>query len=438
MLNIGQFTERNCLGVSRRQLLQAGSLSLLGLTLADCFRAREVQANPGSSRGRTRDKSCIFIFLSGGPSHLETFDPKPNAPINIRGPYGTIRTSVPGIQIGELLPQLAQQIDKCTLLRSMTSSDGAHSGVAMLSGLSKAAASYGAVLARLKGSAHSGMPSFVHVGPNGYLPGAGSLGTSCSPILMPDPSGKQVQLPQFALTANVSADRFQQRRELLGAIDKVRAEWHTNLAVEQMEASFQQAVNLLTSDKVRTAFDVAKEPERLRSRYGGSIFGQSRLLARRLVEAGTRFVQVNWYSEPAWHGWDVHGADLPGLARMESPLCPRLDQGLSALLEDLDQRGLLSSTLVVVTGEFGRTPQINKYGGRDHWPQCFSVLLAGGGVPAGAVIGASDNSGAYPTSRRVSVPELAATLYRLLGIDTNGDLRIRPFIGDATPVSELI
>jgi uncharacterized protein (DUF1501 family) len=161
-------------------------------------------------------------------------------------------------------------------------------------------------------------------------------------------------------------------------------------------------------------------------------------MARRLVEAGTRFVQVNWYSEPAWHGWDVHGADLPGIQRMESPLCPRLDQGLSALLEDLQQRGLLSTTLVVVAGEFGRTPQINKYGGRDHWPACFSVLLAGCGVRAGALVGASDRNGGYPVERPVSVPELAATLYRLLGVDTTTDQRIRPFIGDALPVAELI
>src|SRR5262249_34497639 len=253
------------------------------------------------------------------------------------------------------------------------------------------------------------------------------------PVLMTDPSGKQVQLPQFALTANVTADRFRERRELLDAVDKMRSEAHASTAVQQMDASYQQAVNLLTSDTVRNAFDLSKEPEDLRWRYGASTFGQSCLMARRLVEAGTRFVQVNWYSEPAWHGWDVHGADLPGIGRMESPLCPRLDQGLSTLLGDLHDRGLLSSTLVVVSGEFGRTPQINKYGGRDHWPQCFSVLLAGGGIAAGRVVGASDNSGAYPANRPVSVPELAATIYRFLGIDTNADLRIRPFIGDAAP-----
>jgi uncharacterized protein (DUF1501 family) len=225
---------------------------------------------------------------------------------------------------------------------------------------------------------------------------------------------------------------------LLGAVEQTRAQWRESEPVGKMDENYQRAIDLLTSDKVRSAFDLAKEKDELRDKYGGSVFGQSCLLARRLVEAGTRFVQVNWYSEPAWHGWDVHGADLPGIARMESPLCPRLDQGLSTLLDDLKQRGLLDSTLVVVTGEFGRTPQINKYGGRDHWPQCFSVLLSGAGVPAGTVVGSSDHIGAYPANRPVTVPELAATIYRLMGINTNVDLRIRPFLGEAAPVAELI
>jgi hypothetical protein len=435
MLTIGQGATRTCQGITRREILQVGSLGVLGLSLADFWRVQAAQST--SSGPRRREPSCIFLFLSGGPSHFETFDPKPNAPINIRGPYGPISTNVPGIQISELLPLMAQQMDKCAILRSMTSRDE-HAGTTMLSGGAKFAASYGAVLTKLKGPGHSGMPPFVHVGYNGYLPGAGSLGTPYSPIMVPDPSGKQVQLPQLALSVDVTADRFQQRRQLLDAVDKVRGAWNTNEAVERMDANYQRAIDLLTSDKVRTAFDLSKEPDELRSKYGSSVFGQSCLMARRLVEAGTRFVQVNWYSEPAWHGWDVHGADLPGIARMESPLCPRLDQGLSTLLQDLQQRGLLSSTLVVVTGEFGRTPQINKYGGRDHWPRCFSILFAGGGVPGGEVVGASDSQGGLPANRPVTVPEFAATLYRLLGIDTNTDPRIRPFIGEAAPVAELI
>jgi hypothetical protein len=444
VLHIGDGRSRNCQGMTRREILQVGSIGFLGLTLANWWTGREAQASSAAplavGEGRSvgsRDPSCIFIFLSGGPSHLETFDPKPSAPIDIRGPYGTIPTNVSGIRISELLPQIAGHMDKCALIRSMTSSDGGHSGVTMLSGANRAAASYGAVLQRLNGASASGMPPFVHVGPAGYLPGAGSLGTSFSPFLVAHPT-RQVQLPEFSLSANVPAERFHSRRDLLQAVDQTRADWHDNPAVGEMDNNHRRAVDLLTSDRVRAAFDVTGERAELRTRYGGNIFGQSCLLARRLVEAGTRFVQVNWYGEPAWHGWDVHGADLPGLGRMESPLCPRLDQGLSSLLEDLRQRGLLATTLVVVTGEFGRTPQINPYGGRDHWPQCFSVLLAGGGVPGGAVIGASDNHGAYPAVRPVRVPELAATLYRLMGINTNTDLRIRPFIGEAAPVAELI
>lgn len=434
MLNIGKAASRSCEGVTRREILQVGGLGFLGLTLADWFRAREVQASPSTG---VSDPSCIFIFLSGGPSHHETFDPKPMATADIRGPYGTIPTNVSGIRISELLPQIARHMDKCTLIRSMTSRDGGHSGQFVLSGGHRGNASLGAVLQQLKGATATGMPPFVHVGPPGYLPGGGSLGTTYNPLLVADPS-RTVALPEFTLTASVTPSRFTDRRELLRAVDGVRSEMHGNPSVNDMGTNYQRAVDLLTSDRVRSAFDVTREPEDLRARYGGSIFGQSCLLARRLVEAGTRFIQVNWYGDPAWHGWDVHGADLPGLVRMESPLCPRLDQGLSALLEDLHQRGRLSSTLVVVMGEFGRTPRINQYGGRDHWPQCFSVLLAGCGIPAGTVIGASDNQGGLPATRPVTVPELAATVYRLMGINTNTDLRIRPFIGDAAPMSELI
>jgi hypothetical protein len=435
MLHVGEASFRNCDGLTRREILQVGGIGFLGLSLADLWQPRQAAASTSGST--PRKTSCIFIFLSGGPSHLETFDPKPNAPIDIRGPYGTIATRVTGIRFSELLPQIARHMDKCALIRSMTSIDGSHSGITMLSGGSRARASYGAVLQHLIRSSHSAMPAFVHVGPAGYLPGAGSLGSSFSPLVIPDPSAP-VRLPEFTLAANVPAERFQDRRELLGAVDRARAAWEEQTSAREMGNNYRRAVDLLTSEEVRNAFDVRREEASLRARYGGNIFGQSCLLARRLVEAGTRFVQVNWYGEPAWHGWDVHGADLPGLGRMESPLCPRLDQGLSALLEDLQQRGLLESTLVVVTGEFGRTPRINQYGGRDHWPQCFSVLLAGGGVPGGAVIGASDQHAAYPAVRPVSAPELAATLYRLLGVNTNTDLRIRPFLGEAAPVAELI
>lgn len=430
MLHIGNGDNRR--GWSRREILQVGGLSFFGLTLADWFRAREVSAAPTASS----EPSCIFLFLSGGPSHFETFDPKPAAPVEIRGPYASIPTNVPGIRISELLPQMSRHMDKCALIRSMTSRDGAHSGIHLLSGGHRSNASLGAVLQQLKGPTRTGLPPFVHVGPPRYLPQGGTLGATYNPLLIADPS-RVAQLPEFTLHASVTPDRFRDRRELLGAIDRARAAAQSP-ALEDMDGNYRRAVEMLTSDRIRAAFDVSRETDDLRARYGGSTFGQSCLLARRLVEAGTRFVQVNWYGDPAWHGWDVHGADLPGLVRMESPLCPRLDLGLSALLDDLDRRGLLASTLVVVAGEFGRTPRINKDGGRDHWPQCFSVLLAGCGIPGGTVVGASDNHGAQPAVRPVTVPELAATVYRLMGIETNLDLRIRPFIGEAAPLPELL
>ena len=337
---------------------------------------------------------------------------------------------------GELLPLLARHMGRCALIRSLTHRIDAHAPIPMLTGFAGTTTSYGAVVARLRGPVGD-MPPYVHLGSR-LAVGGGALGSAYDPVEVRDPTGNKFELPQLTLRADVSAERFRDRRALLASVDRLRAHAHASRAVEQMSTFYGRAADMLTSPKVRAAFDLAREKEALRERYGNNFFGQSCLLARRLVEAGTRFVQIKWYDGPAFDGWDVHGADLGGMVRMEQHLCPRLDQGLSALLEDLQQRGLLRSTLVVALGEFGRTPKINKYGARDHWPYCFSVLLAGGGVPGGTVVGASDREGAHPAHRPVSPPELAATLYRLLGIDTNADPRIRPFIGTAGPVGELV
>jgi hypothetical protein len=326
-------------------------------------------------------------------------------------------------------------MDKCALIRSLTHTNSGHSPLPMLTGFDAKNTSYGAVVTHIKGFSGE-MPPYVHLGSR-LIADGGSLGAPYNPVVVRDPTGSKLELPQFSLSADIKADRFQQRRELLASIDRVREEVHTSEAVRKMDMFYQRAINMLTSSRVRDAFDLSRETEELRNRYGANFFGQSCLMARRLVEAGTRFVQVKWYEGPAWDAWDVHGADLPGIVRMEQHLCPRLDQGLTALLEDLHRRGLLDTTLVVVTGEFGRTPKFNKLGGRDHWPYCFSVLMAGGGVPGGAVIGASDHEGAYPADRPVRPLDFAATLYRLMGIDINTDPRIRPFIQNASPVPEL-
>jgi hypothetical protein len=431
MMTIGQTLTRTCAGLTRRELLQVGGLSLLGLSLG----SPAVQA-PAFGRSRPREKSCILLWLDGGPSHFETFDPKPDTPDNVRGPYGAIKTSVTGVLVSELLPLLAPRMHRCALIRSLTHRTDAHAPIPMLTGQVGSTTSYGAVVTRLKGHT-SELPPYVHLGSK--LPvGGGALGSAFDPVEVRDPTGTKLELPQFSLRADISADRFQQRQALLQAVDRLRAGAHTSRSVSQMDAFHQRAVDMLTSPRVREAFDLGREKEELRDRYGANFFGQSCLLARRLVEAGTRFVQIKWYDGIAFDAWDVHGADLGGMVRMEQQLCPRFDQGLSALLDDLQQRGLFDSTLVAAFGEFGRTPTINKYGARDHWPYCFSVFLAGGGVPGGVVVGASDRVGGHPAHQPVSPAELAATLYRLLGIDTNADPRIRPFIGSALPVGDLV
>jgi len=434
MLKIGDARIRNCQGLTRREMLQVAGLGVAGIGLPDWFRSQQAFA-AGPNSDRRRDVSCIFLWLDGGPSHFETFDPKPDTPDNVRGPYGTIPTNVPGTFVSELMPMVARHMDKCALIRSMSHRVDAHSPIPMLTGFAGETTSYGAVVSKLKGFQRS-MPPYVHIGSRLGV-GGGRLGAPHFPVEIRGPLARQVELPQFALSADIRADRFQQRQELLAAIDRVRGDLHHNDAVERMDQCYQRAVDILTSPRVRDAFDLSREPDSLRERYGANIFGQSCVMARRLVEAGTRFVQIKWYDGPAWDAWDVHGADLGGMVRMEQHLCPRLDQGLTALLEDLQQRGMLQSTLVVVGGEFGRTPNINRYGARDHWPYCFTYLLAGGGVQGGTIIGRSDRTGAQPADRPVGPAEFAATLYRLLGIDTT-DARVRPFIREALPVTELM
>jgi hypothetical protein len=438
MLKIGKAKVRNCESVTRRELMQVAGLGAVGLTLADWFRADEARATTTDSAA-AGDTSCIFLWLDGGPSHFETFDPKPNATEAIRGPYGAISTSVAGVHIGELLPMTARQMDKCAIIRSLNHTSGSHSAIPMLSGLPGERTSYGAVVSKLKGF-RGNMPPYVHLGSN-LAVGGGRLGSGFEPVKVADPSGKKVQLPSFTLSAGITPERFNDRRELLAEIDNVRRAVDGSPDAAKLDRFNRRAFDILTSSRVQQAFDLSHESDALRNRYGANFFGQSCLMARRLVEAGTRFVQIKWYDGPAWDAWDVHGADLGGMVRMEQHLCPRFDQGLTALLEDLDQHGLLASTLVVAAGEFGRTPQINKFGARDHWPYCFSALLAGGGVPGGTVIGASDKDGGRPADRPVSPAEFAATLYQLLGINTvttGRDPRVIPFIGAASPVMELI
>ncbi|MGV3724788.1 MAG: DUF1501 domain-containing protein, partial [Actinomycetota bacterium] len=269
----------------------------------------------------------------------------------------------------------------------------------------------------------------------------GRLGPAHDAVKVLDPASGKVVLPDFDIP--VSAVRFDRRRSLLEQVEALRRGVDADRALRDRDGSYQQAMGILTSSEVRTAFDLSRERDALREAYGANKFGQSCLLARRLVESGARYVEIKWFGDfgaesSAYDAWDVHGAELPGLSRMETQLCPRFDHGMATLLSDLHTRGLLDSTLVVALGEFGRTPKINRWGGRDHWPACQSVLMAGAGVPGGAIIGESDLQGAYPASRPVSLPDLIATLYRLLGMNANLDDRLRPFVGAGEPMPELI
>ncbi len=444
MLQLGSAKSKNCQGLSRRHMLQVAGIDLLGISLANSLGSSSVFAD--ETKGR-RETSCIFIWLNGGPSQFETFDPKPNTSEAIRGPFGAIQTHLPGVAVSELIPMLSRRIDKYALIRSMTHRNANHASTAMLTGFDNKQESFGAVVTKFKGS-KQGMPPYIHIGStaadatkivsNIDKVGGGQFGSAYDPLAMRDPTGKNVKLSMFSLPKDISADRLQQRQQLLGSIDEFRQQTENSQAIQRLDRHRQQAVDLLTSTRVRDAFDLEKEDRRLRAKYGANFFGQACLMGRRLVEAGTRYVQIKWYDIVAYDAWDCHGAELPGMMRMEQQLCPRLDQGLSALLDDLEDRGLLDSTLVVVVGEFGRTPKLNKNGARDHWPYCYSALMAGAGVPGGTIVGASDRTCAAPAHRPVSPTEFAATIYHRLGIDTTTDLRIRPFVGGALPIRELV
>lgn len=424
MLRLGESVERTCGGTSRRELLQLGGVGALGLSLADALRAEAAGSEPGGA------EACILFWLSGGPSQHETFDPKPDQPIEVRGPFAPVETNVSGIRICSLLPQLARQADKYCLVRSLTHGNPNHDFLPMLNGGLETRTTYGSVVTKFRGAAGA-MPPYVHLG-NAIDLGAGTLGAAFNPVQVSDPRKGADALPDLQLPAGM-ASRLDRRRRLASELGALAQQVEASDLLRGRDSAYQRAFSMLTTRTVRDAFDLTREPQPVRESYGASIFGQSCLLARRLVEAGTRFVQVQW-TERGGAGWDTHGTVLSGIFEMEQYLCPRLDQGLAMLLRDLHDRGLLRKTVVVAIAEFGRTPKINDRAGRDHWPHVFSGLLAGGGVPGGTVIGASDPQGAYPAHAPVSPGDLAATLYRRMGLNPTTDDRLRTFVrGNVIP-----
>jgi len=445
---------------SRRDWLRAGGLGCLGLSLGGLFRADKAAA--GGPAGRA--KSCILLFLSGGPPQHETFDPKPDAPLEIRGEFKDVPTSVPGVHFCELLPRLAKRAHQFTVIRSMTTENNAHasSGYFMMTGRPHPQAAevpasgndwpnLGAVVGALRPSTTSPLsavtlPEAVMNNPGIPWPGqnGGFMGRTWDPNLFQcDPASPDFRIDELTLPENMPLRRLDDRRSLLASLDHQLRAIEKGDALDGLDRANAEAYHILTSEATRRAFDLGREPQSMRDLYGRHKFGQSVLLARRLIEAGVRLVQVNFPREPGDLQignplWDTHQNNAD---RLRNHLCPPFDQAFSALLADLETRGLLGETLVVVLGEFGRTPKLNKAGGRDHWGACFSIALAGAGVPGGRVLGATDRLGGYVTERPVRPPELAATILERLGIEPRSlfyDRQNRPhLVAEGNPLREL-
>ena len=422
-------------GHSRRDFLQVGALSAIGLSLPQMLAAESAGlTKPGNDK-----RSCIMIFNLGGPSHLDLWDMKPDAPSEIRGPFKPIRTKSDAFEISELLPRHAKIADKFSLVRSCHH-DGAavhdagwqmmQTGRRFSGGIHTPHA--GAVTAFLMGR-KTDLPPFVVLPelmgrgggnlPNGQA--GGFLGKAHDPFaLMADPSKKDFRVPDLLPPDQIGATRLDRRRKMRDIVDSAVAGFEASEDARLMNENFHAAFRMMTSEQARSAFDLTKEPEKVRERYGMNRFGQCCLLARRLVENGVRFVTINTFLTVFDEiTWDIHGSKpFTSIAGMKDVVCPMYDQAYSALIEDLSDRGLLGDTLVANLSEFGRTPKVNPAGGRDHWPQCFTSYFAGGGVKGGRVVGASDPIGGFPAERPVGPGDIVATIFKSLGFDHNSTL----------------
>ena len=456
VFNLFPLTSRSPRQFSRREMLQlAGLSSVAGLSTL------QTQAALAESNQRSHPataKNCVFIFLCGGPSQLDMWDLKPNAPDSIRGPFNPIPTNVPGMQIGDMLPQIAQRGDKLAIVRSLFHDSQSHdTGIkyTLLSDSRAPGPAYpplpsdhpglGGVLRSLLGDAGA-LPAWVTI-PRPFTTGdrfyrgqtGGFLGPAYDPFALNEEkkdslADKTCRVETLSRPEAVDAGRFASRRSLLETVDAQAASLLETSASQQMKNHYEKALNLIESDEVRGAFDLEREPVTLRDRYGRNEYGQSFLLARRLVESGVRFVNWFWtyYGKDGcqFNLWDNHGADQEvcgghnrGVEMIKGEYCcPSFDQAFSALLDDLTDRGLLDETLVVVTGEFGRTPKINKWTGRDHWCACYSSVLAGGGIRGGSIYGASDKHAAYVKDLPVRPEDIGATVLHGFGFSPEAEV----------------
>src|SRR5262245_19148240 len=437
--------------VSRRQLLQVGAASVLGLGLPHLLAADRRKA-------KARADACIVIFLNGGPSHLDMWDMKPAAPAEIRGPFKPIATRVTGVQLSEHLPKLAKQLQHCCLVRSVHHSvNNAHAAAVYtaLTGHDRGEIgggtrpsdnpAIGSVLGMIRPPTkpivpYVSMPYITQEGAGGPpQPGffGGLLGRVRDPLfVLRDPNATNFAMPELGGGAGVDSSRLSDRRSLLQHLPAGRGE---ALAAREMSGFQGRAFDLLSSPATQRAFDLVREPPPVRERYGRNIYGQSVLLARRLIEAGTRVACISWAPD-ANATWDTHGNNFTSL---KGTLLPQFDRAASALLSDLRDRALLSRTLVAMIGEFGRSPRSNNAAGRDHWNFCYSLMLAGGGIKAGSVYGASDRIGGLPSSNPVKPADIIATIYDCLGLAKDHELRDRlgrpfPLVPWGEPVRELM
>ena len=446
-----------CDGPSRREFLRVGSIGLFGLGLSHYFSWQQALASSSTSKyagikAFNSAKSVILLFLQGGPSHIDIWDPKPDAPSNVRGEFKPIKTKVPGIWLSETMPLLAQQMDKCQLIRSMSyTPKGLFNHTAaiyqMLTGYppDRVAPSgqleppspadfptAGSHISKMLPPEEPVLP-FVEmprplqesniIGKGGA---AGFLGKAYDPYRLYQDPNKPIKLDDLALRKEVSPERLRDRFTLLKGINRSMPDLEKAVSTYALDEYYERAFDLVLSGKARDAFDLEKEPSEVRDRYGRTTFGQGALMARRLIEAGTRFVQLNWPSvangNPEVDAWDTHASNFKPLKNLH---CPKLDRALSALLEDMHDRGLLDETLVVAVGEFGRSPRLgvstsgntNSPDGRDHWPYCYTALIAGAGIPGGQLYGESDETASSPKEKPVHPNDLLATVYFTLGID---------------------
>ena len=431
MLRIGGGAARTCEGWARRDVLALGGSAALGA-------AGKAHAVAGAKFGHAR--AFILIDLYGGPAHQDIFDLKPDAPAEIRGEFNPIRTNVPGIEIGEHVPHLAKVADKYTLIRSKTHTDNEHAtgGYTLLSGVKHPRPGtilppspddfppMGSIISKFRPPAKP-VPGYATVGgtmfsAGGDVPGqtGGFAGQQYDPFdIKDDPSRPDFRVQEVALPREMPAERLERRRSLLRQVDDLMRLGDRSLSADGLNALQERVFHLLSSPAARQAFDLQSEAAPVRDAYGRHKFGQSCLLARRLVEGGVPVVAVYWERGQVW---DTHGNNFKDL---KDNLLPRMDSTVSVLLKDLDDRGLLDTTLVLVSGEFGRTPRINSGAGRDHWPGVYTSLLAGGGIKRGFVYGASDEQAAFPASDPVYPWDLAATIYHLMGIDPTTEIHDR-------------